>query len=143
MIDPARAYREARIAANWWSHLLVRHDETLLADLFASSLEHIPIRPERAGAFQIALVAETEGSVEMVLVLWDGAVLIPGLRRRKVELVGTRPSSEIVRAADSVGLMQTLRHLPDDGAMTAINPGHVVSYAGHPTGPVPTGLVAL
>ncbi len=131
-MDPALAHREIRIAAKWWRDLLVRrHDEALSADLFASLPEHapIPIRPERADAFHLALVAEIEGTFDMDLVLWDAAVPQSGAGLRKLEVVGTRAPPEVERAADSAGLAHALRLLPD-GAMTAINPGHVVAYAG-------------
>ncbi len=142
-MDPTLAHQEIRIAAKWWRDLLVcRHNEALPVGLFALLPEHAPIRPERADAFEIALVAEIEGTFEMDLVLWDAAVPPSGAGRRKLEVVGTRAPSEVVRAADSAGLAHALRLLPD-GAMTAINPGHVVASAGRPAGLETTDLAAL
>ncbi len=141
-MDPALANREIRIAAKRWRELLVRrHDEALPADHYASISVHAPIRPERADAFEVALVAEIEGTFEMDFVLWDTAVPSSGAGLRELEVVGTRAPSEVVRAADFAGLAHALRHLPD-GAMTAINPGCVVSSASRGAGPVTIDVAA-
>lgn len=72
-----------------------------------------------------------EASFYMDLVLWNVAVPPSGAGRRRLEVVGPREPSDVAKAADSAGLANALRHL-SDGARTAINPGYVVSSAGHP-----------
>lgn len=142
-MDLALAHHEIRIAAKWWRNLLVcRHDEVLPAVLFALHPEHVPIRPERANAFQVALVVEIEKTFGMDFVLWGAADPSSGEGLRKLEVVGTRAPSEVVRAADLAGLAYALRHLPD-GAETAINPGSVDSDAGRRAGPETTEVAAL
>jgi hypothetical protein len=98
--------------------------------------------PERADAFQAALVEEIQVTFGMELVLCDTSVPSSGACRRILRVVGTRAPSEVVRAADSAGLSRTLRNLPE-GAMTAIHPGHVVSYAGCPAVWETTDIAAL
>lgn len=131
-MDPALADREIRIAARWWRDLLVRrHDEALMADHLSSIAEHAPLSPERADAFQAALVEEIRNTFGMDLVVWDTSVPSSGAGRRILRVIGRRAPSEVVRAADSAELSSALRHLPE-GAMTAIHPGHIISHAGRP-----------
>jgi hypothetical protein len=142
-MDPALADREIRIAAKWWRDLLVRrHEEALTADHFTSIAEHAPMCPERADAFQTALVEEIQVTFGMELVLWDTSVPSSGAGRRILRVDGTRAPSEVVRAADSAGLSRALRHLPE-GSMTAIHPGYVVSHAGCPAVWESTDIAAL
>src|SRR3954471_25049121 len=105
-MDPALADREIRIAARWWRDLLVRrHNEALLADHFTSVAERFPLCPERADTFQVALVAEIQGTFGMDFVLWDATVPLSGAGGRQLEVIGTRAPSEVVRAAETAGLL--------------------------------------
>src|SRR3954469_18545958 len=109
-MDPALADREIRIAAMWWRDLLVRrHEEAVTADHFTSIAEHAPMSPERADAFQAALVEEIQGTFGMELVLWAPPAPSWGGGRRILRVIGTRAPSEVVRAADSAGLSRALR----------------------------------
>ncbi len=78
----------------------------------------------------------------MELILLEAAIPTIGAGRRKLGVVGSRVPTEVVWADDSAGPMNALRHLPD-GTMTAINPDHVVAYAGRRAGLETTGVAAL